>query len=228
MVSPYTSFKAITDAEMPTPRIEWSTLAHNPDIHHFYESAYFTAIFNGATFSFIGGCVPAGEGFAWHIDQRHGPVNRQSVRRERIVASGATWPEARAAFGIAWEAICETEREQVAARNFGHATIIRSNQENDARLRGVAARGGAWRLTPAFDEDVEEYLAETSDLRIIIEVAKKFDGQTLAWRAFGIPSTGESLTLIIPTTSPVGVSLTVTSENEAATKRYTFNVQKVA
>ena len=228
MVSPYASFKATVDAEMPTPGIEWSALPHNPDIHHFYESAFYTALFNGVTYSFVGGCVPAGEGFAWHIDQREGPVHRQSVRRERIVANGATWPEARAAFVTAWEAICETARGEVAARNFGGATIIRSNQDNDARLRGVVARGGAWRLTPAFNEDVDEYLAETSDLRIVVEVAKKFDGQSLSWRAFGAVTTGQTRTLIIPSTSPLPLAITVTSENGEATKTYTFTIQKVA
>ena len=227
MVSAYTSYKAIVDAEMPTPRIEWSTLSHNPAIHHFYESAFFTARFNGVTYSFVGGCIPVGEGFGWHIDQRDGPVHRQSVRRERIVANGATWPAARAAFAIAWEAICETEREQVAARNYGGAVIILSNRENDARLRGVAARGGAWRLTPPFNEDIYEYEARASDLRIVVECALKFPAQAVSFRAFGSSSDGPTRTLILPSTSPLPMTITMTSENGMVTKRYLFNIQKV-
>ena len=47
MVSPYASFKATIDAEMPTPRIEWSTLTHNSDIHHAHESAFFVGCIVG-------------------------------------------------------------------------------------------------------------------------------------------------------------------------------------
>ena len=228
MVSHYVSFKATVDAEMPTPRIEWSTLAYNPAVHDFHESAYFTADINGATYNFVGGCVADGDGFLWHVDQRQGSLHSDSPGRSRMVADGATWPEARAAFAVLWEAICETERAQEASRRWGAATMVRSNRENDARLSNVVTRGDTWRLVPAFDADVGEYTATSSDLRINIQATKKFPGQTLAWRAYGTPSTGTTLDLLIPTTSTVGVTLTVTSENGMTTKTYTFAIRKVA
>ena len=228
MVAAYSSFKATVDSEMPTPRIEWSALSHNPAVHHFYESAYYRATFNGVTYNFIGGCVSVGDTFTWHIDQREGPVHRQSVQRERIVANGSTWPEARAAFATAWEAICETARVENASRKYGGAVILRSNQENDARLRGVTLSTGNWRLTPAFNEDIDEYLAETSDPTIVVQIGKKFPGQSVSSRVFGIVDNDTSRTVILPSTSPLGMTITVTSENGASTKTYSFSIQKVA
>ena len=219
--------KAIVDAELRTPVVVWTMLAFDEMRHHPHESAEFNATFNGHPYKFLSGCQRSGDGMVWHIAEVQGP---NISARQGIVSDAETWADARTAFAVAWETVCESERDREALRRWSADVIDEPDQSQDTRITRLGITLGAWILRPAFTEDTRDYAAIAHADTIRLEATAKFPAQAFAWADDSTTGTGTAFTFVVPG-GATGVTLntvrlTVTAEDGDNTDTYTILITR--
>ena len=161
MSDTYQTHKAAIDIAYPTPPIDWARQDDHVTFGH-HEVATVEVTFNGHAYHYLGAHRQLDGVEDWEILR----VVAGSTTRTRAVGGHASWSDAKAAFEIYWEALCEVERRLLAASAYGKDVVDDQPGDTPQVRLSFLHVGGVGQATipinPGLSDERFEYAATTS------------------------------------------------------------------